>query len=307
MFNVAYASDANYSIPMAVSMLSCAANLSGHEETTFWLISDGISPDFIDTLRSRIERINSQCQLEVLNPAQEISQLHFRDYKNHLNRSTLLRLLFPKLLPKDVTKLFYIDSDTVVVGPLPLSADHHHSPAAVTAARDFGTLFFEDRWPDLEGTKEGKHHYFNAGILLLDLDVWRQENIAESLFHLLATTNRNMQYQDQDAINWFFQGKITEIDWTYNLQTAAFTFTGDLRRKVISQAHELGYAESKRHEARIIHYTGPKPWVRGMSDPFRPAWWKALSKHQPVGIWKRQKMKARWYRNFASRTLSKAW
>ena len=84
----------------------------------------------------------------------------------------------------------------------------------------------------------------------------RKTDIAEKLFKL--TAENNFKYQDQDAINVAFNGKMKELDCVYNFK----------------RAHQKVFPE-KTPLAKIIHFVGPsKPWRKFTLNPVKILWYK---------------------------------
>jgi lipopolysaccharide biosynthesis glycosyltransferase len=302
MLHIAYASDAHYATPMAVSLLSCAAAHKNAEPITFWLIDDGVPPAFTSRLQSRLRQTNSRCALELLSPAAELHQLPFQDYGNHLTIATLLRLLLPRLLPSEVKTVLYIDGDTLVSRALSDLFAPQYAQSPVAAARDWRFPTFADRWP--QEANDGHLPYFNAGVLLMNLDIWRSNSYDRRLINLLLRPPRDSQFQDQDAINILFSSRIAELPCTANLQTAVFTFKNPYRQHVLDNAKSFGF-DPDAPAPRIIHFTGPKPWKRGGRDPYRSSWWSSLSRHRPIGPVARHQMKMMWFIELTRRAVAK--
>lgn len=83
--------------------------------------------------------------------------------------------------------------------------------------------------------KQKKSRYFNAGLLVYDLKMWREENLSEKL---LENFKENLWFDhDQGTLNAVFAERWKELDYSWN------TCKGD------------------DTSAGIIHYMArPKPW-----------------------------------------------
>src|SRR5207253_941530 len=88
-----------------------------------------------------------------------------------------------------------------------------------------------------------KDHYFNAGILVIDLVRWQEEQVTERAYRYLEE-NPNSHLSDQDALNVVCRGRWKELDTLWNFQT----FHDD--PPVFSSG-----------QPGIVHFVGPgKPW-----------------------------------------------
>jgi lipopolysaccharide biosynthesis glycosyltransferase len=98
--------------------------------------------------------------------------------------------------------------------------------------------------PGLEGMPPVEH-YFNAGVLLIDLDQWRRARISERALEHLAQHPRTM-FGEQDALNVACDGLWKKLDQRWNFQ--------DHHRTKIT---DLSLAE----RPIIVHFvTSMKPW-----------------------------------------------
>ncbi|TGE07947.1 glycosyltransferase family 8 protein [Hymenobacter fodinae] len=162
----------------------------------------------------------------------------------HLTIATYYRLFFADLVPESVKKIIYIDIDTVVVGDLlPLyQTDNGDNPIAAVP----------DDWmpirPELGITETGE--YFNAGVTLIDIDLWKKKNVKERVVEVVYKhPERIKNFADQDALNMVLVGNWYKLDPKYNLTGIHCPNTTD--RKIL---------DSFLKDKVIIHFSGPKPW-----------------------------------------------
>ncbi len=102
--------------------------------------------------------------------------------------------------------------------------------------------------------------YVNAGILLLNLGQMRREGVEQKLFALSLSTSH--RFKDQDAINILFRGRIVELDSIWNF------------------AHEnVKREKARRPLARLLHFTGQKPWAEICRNHFRREWKRAARRY----------------------------
>ncbi|WP_392362335.1 glycosyltransferase, partial [Streptococcus suis] len=63
--------------------------------------------------------------------------------------------------------------------------------------------------------------YVNAGVLLMNLEAMRRDNITNLLFAETERLTGQIQFQDQDVINIALKGKIVEVPLRYNYTAEA--------------------------------------------------------------------------------------
>jgi lipopolysaccharide biosynthesis glycosyltransferase len=91
-----------------------------------------------------------------------------------------------------------------------------------------------------------KTRVFNSGVLLLNLDKWRGDNIMATCFEFGFRYAKYLLAADQTILNAVFRGKFAELDARYNHVLYPYSAT------------------QRTYEDRIYHFVGaPKPW-----DPF---------------------------------------
>ena len=53
---------------------------------------------------------------------------------------------------------------------------------------------------------EQEDSYFNAGVMLLELEGWRIKNYSNQLLRWIANNSTKLQFNDQDALNFHVLG-----------------------------------------------------------------------------------------------------
>ena len=154
--------------------------------------------------------------------------------------STYYRLLLPSLL-KNRNRTIYLDSDLVVEIDLSelFDADLDGHPLGGVPDRDAiqqGLQAHINRPGDL---------YINAGVLVMDLDKWRKENIAQQCMQWLTENPTIATMMDQDAINYTLYKQKFFFDKKFNLNPIH-----DPPAKTLAEIPE-----------RVLHFAGAiKPW-----------------------------------------------
>jgi lipopolysaccharide biosynthesis glycosyltransferase len=166
------------------------------------------------------------------------------DTNTHLTADTYNRLFVPSLIPQDIKKIIHLDIDTVVVGDLAklFSVDTGTCPAA--AVPDAGMYLRTDL--DIHSI-DG---YFNAGVMLLNLDEWKKQRVSERTIDVIVNqAERIKRYVDQDALNLVLNNNWYKLERKFNLM-------GMYSPKDLGVADQDNYLE----DIVVIHFNGPKPW-----------------------------------------------
>lgn len=171
---------------------------------------------------------------------------------HHISKATYYRLFVASILPEEITSVVYLDSDAVVMRSmrelfeLPLTgsiaAADHMSP---------GNAF--RLWGGLVG------NYFQAGVMLADLNQWRENQLEEIFKRILAKESDRILWWDQDVLNIAFENEWQRLPIWYNLSRQA--------RLVIPEA-------AARENGCFLHLDGSgKPWKVHSKDWVADAWY----------------------------------
>jgi lipopolysaccharide biosynthesis glycosyltransferase len=162
----------------------------------------------------------------------EMASEHFEDFRadKWVSIATYYRLIAPRILPTDIDKVLYLDSDIIVRGSL--------SDLWNTELRDYALAAVEEdprllgRQLSLLGLTQGTK-YFNAGVMLINLDYWRRHNIPEKAIAFIKENPTKVEYWDQDALNAILSTRWINLPtvWNYKVNTnpAVVHFTGPVK------------------------------------------------------------------------------
>ena len=121
--------------------------------------------------------------------------------------------------------------------------------------------------------------YFNSGVMLMNLDYWRKNNVANNLINYIYNNPERCIYPDQDALNIVLDSKVEYLNPTYNFQHYwAVSFhlskTSYLRHKEIIEASE---------DPVIVHFCSQKPWHIKCYNPYKSEFYRYNKLHPFVG------------------------
>ncbi|MCL2622826.1 MAG: glycosyltransferase family 8 protein [Planctomycetaceae bacterium] len=260
--HIAIASDLNYLVHAATLMRSIIDNNRQHS-LVFHLL----------TMDKRVSEDHRLKQFFHETAGERVSyEIHHVDEKHPLiqsipeggtikNRSTFLRFLASSII--DVEKLLYLDCDMIVLGDL--------EPFFSQELGDYIFAVVPDLFCCARALAKGFGlQYFNAGMLLFNVSVWRANNCLEKA--LAFTRGRFTELfagkkhsGDQDILNIVFQGNVQYVHPKYNAVNPLFLRRCDFRGKIFVEAHD---------QPVIVHFAGgAKPWnvwdVHPLADKYR--------------------------------------
>lgn len=181
---------------------------------------------------------------------------------------TWYRVLLPEILDKDVHRVLYLDADVLVarnIGEL-FRLD-------MTGKAIAGTIDFQSK--DISTYErcgyEPEKEYVCAGIMLMNLDYWREHDIANQVVRWGRDNNDRIQFPDQDSINYICRNAKILLPLKYDIVDGFF--------------HDDYYYKNYPQELRecvespvIIHYAGQAPWVVELSNHLLQDEWEKYNR-----------------------------
>lgn len=247
--NIFFAVNNDYVKYLLVALLSILKN-NVEEKIHFYIISKDITEESKNKI-GLLRKIYSNFEIKYLVPDMSL----FKKLKiniEYITIETYFRYIIADLVP-DISKCLYLDADIVVNGKL---KDFYDTDIENFYCAGVEDLFINGICYKKEIGFTDDDLYVNAGVLLLNLENIRKDNMISKLFYNNLQLKDKITYQDQDVINITFKNKILEENSIYN-----FTGTNVRREK------------NKRKSAVIIHYTGErKPWMNNCRNKMKFLW-----------------------------------
>jgi len=242
--------DERYALPLAAMVRSVLDQLEPARRVRITVIDGGIS----ESIKRELERSWSssaawpRCRVEWKTP----------DYGDEAEipvwgrvpKITYARIHLSAYLP-DATRVILLDSDVLALTCVGRLWDTPLEGAVAGATVDPFVPFVSSRdglarYAELGMPADAP--YLNAGVMLVDLDRWRREEIARKAFAYIQKNWQVTRWYDQDALNAVLAGRWRELDGRWQAQPRA----ADL-----SMAGGAAGAQPW-----IVHFSGRlKPWV----------------------------------------------
>jgi lipopolysaccharide biosynthesis glycosyltransferase len=261
---IAFGCDAGYLQPLTVAIVSVLANARDPSRLRFWLVTKSLTDEAVSSLRAVVAE--NGAQLETRKPMTDtgIGEMPLGE---HFTEATYYRLLLAKLLPATVSRLIYLDSDVIVRHPI-------EDLWAIDLENFSTAAVFNPRALNCEGLGlRDEKDYFNAGVLLMDLDRWRHERIHERALTFAAEFPGPLPCADQDALNHVIAGAWKRLDLRWNQQSKFFQHSCTYLRVpwlALWRARTSPY---------IVHYsTSEKPWQSNNQHPWRELYFEQLDR-----------------------------
>ena len=241
--DVLYTVDHNYAKYMLVSLISLLETNNDKDITVHIVCDEFTLGDYHNILNVADMYDNVDIHFHHFSDVKKI----IKEYNIPDWRGTSIsnaRLFFSKFI-KQTDKLLYLDSDTIVVDKLD------------------GLDMYKGALCMVEDTMNQRHieelscslvHYFNSGVLWIDVNKWMEQNYDQLLIDVLES-GVNYEFPDQDLINLTFKGRINPLHPKYNL----FSTDAYFNDRDLMQYYAINNIE--RYNPTLIHEAKEKPVI----------------------------------------------
>lgn len=266
--NLLLCTDNNYAMPTGLLMHS----ISDHDkDVCYYIFVDSM---FSDENRKRLteiaEQYGSSISILTITPEQTAEMPVGReDQPGYITKSAYNRLFAASLLPSELDKVIYLDSDIVVRKSLLDMWKTDIEGYAVGVVNDMAELnHIESERLPYDMKKDG---YFNSGVLLINLKYWREHNCMKTFCDVVTEHQAVLTLHDQDVLNIAFHDKKVWLPVTYNFQNG-YILKGHQFKTVPEIASDINIA---KYDPAIVHFsTWDKPWKLECFHPYCKDWRK---------------------------------
>lgn len=220
-------------------------------------------------LYSNVDKYN---QLRLLSLAKDNVSIRFCDVtelmmcnkdnwhvKGQYSKSVYYRFFIPQIF-NNYNKVLFLDADIIVNCDISELYNIELGDNLIGAVKDIPRLQKNDFYTQFIEGKLGikPDMYFNAGILILNLQRFERNTFLNKCIEVLAILDKPL-YQDQDVFNFLFKEKVLYIDNKYNVSWNCAHFWKDARENLPADIYK--YYQECLNSPSIIHYAGVyKPW-----------------------------------------------
>lgn len=236
-----FAIDDGYTPFLAVALQSLIDNASKNYNYSIKVLHTNVKEENKEKIINKYKSENVNIEYVDLNYYIEKvkDKLYTRDYYTN---TTYFRLFLPELYPQ-YNKVLYLDSDIIIKGDISELYNTELGTNLVAAAPDDIIQYnkvFQDYAELVVGVSKYQY-YFNAGVLLMNLDELRKFDFQNKFLYLLGTVKFSVA-QDQDYLNRLCKGRVTLLDRAWDCMP-------------------LVNETTKVEDIKLVHYNfAYKPW-----------------------------------------------
>ena len=253
--DIVMSADDNYAQHCSVLITSILLNNKSNYVFHFHIIDGEIT----DKNKKLIEKAKSIKDFEISYYNMTKYDFSFLPLNRHwISITTYYRLFLTEILPTDIQKIIYLDCDIVADGDL--------SELWETNIDNEYAAVVEDEASAIHAARLGLNNYFNAGVILLNIEKLRESDFRNLWFEYYYKNKDRIYMQDQDILNGVFNNNIKFVSLKWNANTKIFT-------KLCASSNHFYTQEEERFAQKnrvLIHYTGTvKPWNFKEKHPLR--------------------------------------
>lgn len=264
--NILLSTDNNYVMPTGVLMTSIGYN-NGSDINYYILVNE----EFSDESRMALTRVANQFDNNIffftITPEMTKDFPFGRpDQPVHVSIATYYRLFITEILPPDVSRILYLDGDMICRKNLSELWKTNLDGYAVGVVHDCDEV---TQTKDKRLPYPVDMGYFNAGMLLINLDYWRENKCYAQFIECIEKYRDKIIFHDQDVLNICFCDKKKWLPLSYNFQSS-FIHLQEYRTDYSTIEVEI---ETTKFDPAIIHYvSSSKPWNVNCFFGYRGAW-----------------------------------
>jgi len=264
VIHIAIAFDNNY---LSQFYALCSSLAYNNQSNSLHL--HAIATDVDEVNLNSLENFLGKFSINITFYRPDLSTIHSLVLSHNWTAAVYYRLLFPQIVPNHVTRLLYLDCDTLVLNDVSLLYNEDMSQFPVAAVYDN----YVKSQPLLGIQEEG--NYFNSGVLLIDVHRWNEQRISQRTIQYLLDFPERIQFVDQCALNAVLINNWKHLPYNYN---CLYTY-------LPAPASSRTLRDFVR-DVVVLHFTLQRPWNFLCTNRLRVLYFHYLKK---IPISKRNK------------------
>ena len=260
--NILVSSDKKYLDYLMTMLFSLRKH---NDEFTVFFLNRNISQKRMQRFIKQVKK-ETGCNLVEIKMGEELCE-QLPIFFKRISVETYLRLFAPFHLPREMERILYIDVDVIVKKNLKDFYYQDFEDKSIVAIPEslYKSDIIKERKKQLGLSVE--HKYFNAGVLIMNLDKIRQTVSSEMILDLIKKKRESLEYQDQDVLNILFENDVKYESKYYNYQSI---WRASINKEEMDKIY-------------ILHYSGDeKPWIIRCIKEYSTPYWDIVKERGKV-------------------------
>lgn len=218
--HIVLAFDDNFWAPAYAVMRSVCLTSATPDQLHFHLCHDAVSSQHLAVLNEVEGEFGAKVLHYVLDKDPAFLELVRRlPLERRFRRVIYARLLLDNILPANITRVIYLDSDTMAMSDIAQVWESNLEGKTLGAVNDPMRLF-NMHGRDLREKRDLFAQglpYFNSGMLVIELQRYAAAGIEQRLAEFETSGVLKRLYYDQDILNLIFREDWQQLDWRFNI------------------------------------------------------------------------------------------
>lgn len=215
-----------------VTVASALIEIPEDRAVVFHILDGGLGDEARQGLEGLGQRCHSGAKL-IFHTVPEASLDAFVPWPGN-SRMYYARIGMASLLA-GVKRVIYLDSDLLMMGDLCELWESDQGDSVAMVCRDRKVLRLSQDSPWLLAPHEAGLPYFNSGVMLVDLDKWRAEQVEQKCLDLISKPCGTYRWWDQTILNYVIRGKVGFLPSQWNWQSEEVPAPGEPYPRIPSQ------------------------------------------------------------------------
>lgn len=270
ILNVLYQTDDNYAAIAGVSMTSLFSTNGHLDEINIYLLDNGISEENREKYRKLCQQYGRHIEfIDTTLIEEKIKGYGLGTFRNVY--TVYLTMFVLNDLKLNTDRIFKLDADTIVEGPLDELCDYDFMGNYLAATFDCTLNTYK---PMVGLTEDDK--YYNAGIILFNQKAWIDNDCQQQLVDHIHQVRSRYYLCEQDLMNVVFRGHIGYMPVKFNLNSGFYIFGAEQSYKLY-KLRECAYSPlseiKEAMEHPVIHHLmgamSGRPWEQNNTHPLK--------------------------------------
>ncbi len=256
--SIVFSADANFSVPFGIAVHSLLAHAAPGRRYDIHVLDGGVRDD----VKAVVDSWRSKGHFTIRYHDLREQFLSYGGGSGHFTSAMYYRFLIPDLLPENVHRALYVDSDVMFMQDCGELFEYDLEGCCLGAVEDLylAGLGDEERYSRLveDLGLPLDHAYYLSGQLLMDLDRMRATDATARLIRWAQEHSHRYRFPDQDVMNVVLEGDIRTIPCKWCVMPC---FEQEIRRGVFyEKLKHIPYTSEEISEAvrapGLVHFAG---------------------------------------------------
>lgn len=267
--NLVYHSSDLFAPVLATSMVSVFENNKSFDEINVYVFENPLSNDNKNKIIGMTQRYNRKVFFIPMPDVNKTQHLGLEDVRAGWFFNSYMKLYLDELLPEDVERVLYLDSDILVMKDL--TSLWEMDMRGYCAAGVIDCL--GEKYYDVLGLSK-KAKYCNSGMILEDIKLWKEKKVGDKVRAYCEKNGGYVFFMEQTAFNAALDGEIYTLHPKYNTYSMLQCLTYDelLKLRKMKRFYSRNKIAEAVEDPSIIHLTNSflfnnRAWYEGSNHP----------------------------------------